>query len=72
MRPRESPDGPSITVDVEDAFGNIVTNDGSKVALAVASGPGIHGNIGRSGQQRHRHVQQRYARHRRELYPDRQ
>ena len=33
-------DSPSITVDVEDQFGNIVTSDSSNVTLAVASGPG--------------------------------
>jgi autotransporter-associated beta strand protein len=31
---------PSITVDVEDEFGNIVTGDSSDVTLAAASGPG--------------------------------
>src|ERR1700678_1654465 len=30
----------SITVDVEDPFGNIVTTDSSTVTLSVASGPG--------------------------------
>ena len=34
-------DSPSITVEVEDQFGNIVTSDSSNVTLAVASGPGI-------------------------------
>ena len=33
-------DSPSIVVDVEDQFGNIVTSDSSSVALTVASGPG--------------------------------
>jgi autotransporter-associated beta strand protein len=33
-------DNPSIVVDVEDQFGNIVTNDSSNVTLTVASGPG--------------------------------
>ena len=33
-------DSPSIVVDVEDQFGNIVTSDSSNVTLAVASGPG--------------------------------
>ena len=33
-------DSPSIAVDLEDQFGNIVTADGSNVTLAVASGPG--------------------------------
>ena len=33
-------DSPSITVEVEDQFGNIVTSDSSNVTLAVASGPG--------------------------------
>ena len=33
-------DSPSITVDVEDPFGNIVTTDSSNVTLSVASGPG--------------------------------
>ena len=33
-------DSPSIVVDVEDQFGNIVTTDSSSVTLAVASGPG--------------------------------
>ena len=33
-------DSPSITVDVEDQFGNIVASDSSSVTLAVASGPG--------------------------------
>ena len=33
-------DSPSIVVDVEDPFGNIVTTDSSNVTLAVASGPG--------------------------------
>ncbi len=31
---------PSIVVDVEDQFGNIVTTDGSNVTLAAATGPG--------------------------------
>ncbi len=31
---------PSIVVDVEDAFGNIVTSNSSNVTLAVATGPG--------------------------------
>ena len=34
---------PSITVDVEDQFGNIVTSDGSNVTLAVNTGPGSIG-----------------------------
>ncbi|MGD0387444.1 MAG: hypothetical protein ABSC42_00700 [Tepidisphaeraceae bacterium] len=33
-------DSPSIVVDVEDQFGNLVTSDSSNVALSVASGPG--------------------------------
>ncbi len=33
-------DAPSIVVDVEDQFGNIVTSNGSNVTLAVATGPG--------------------------------
>ena len=33
-------DSPSITVEVEDQFGNIVTTDSSNVTLTVASGPG--------------------------------
>ena len=33
-------DSPSITVEVEDPFGNIVTTDSSSVTLTVASGPG--------------------------------
>jgi plastocyanin len=33
-------DSPSIIVDVEDQFGNIVTTNGSNVTLSVASGPG--------------------------------
>jgi autotransporter-associated beta strand protein len=33
-------DSPSVVVDVEDQFGNIVTSDSSNVTLAVASGPG--------------------------------
>ena len=33
-------DSPSIVVDVEDQFGNVVTTDSSSVTLAVASGPG--------------------------------
>ena len=37
---RRSRDSPSITVDVEDQFGNLVTTDSSNVTLAVASGPG--------------------------------
>jgi hypothetical protein len=31
---------PSVTVEVEDQFSNVVTSDGSMVTLAVASGPG--------------------------------
>ena len=31
---------PSVTVDVEDQFGNVVTSDNSNVTLSVASGPG--------------------------------
>jgi len=34
-------DSPSIVVDVEDQFGNIVTSNSSNVTLAVASGPGV-------------------------------
>ena len=34
-------DSPSIVVDVEDPFGNIVTSDSSNVTLAVASGPEV-------------------------------
>ena len=30
---------PSVTVKVEDKFGNVVTSDGSKVTIAVSSGP---------------------------------
>jgi hypothetical protein len=33
-------ESPSIIVDVEDQYGNIVTTDNSTVTLAVASGPG--------------------------------
>ena len=33
-------DSPSIIVDVEDAFGNLVSTDGSNVTLSVANGPG--------------------------------
>ena len=33
-------DSPSITIEVEDQFGNIVTTDSSNVTLSVASGPG--------------------------------
>jgi hypothetical protein len=33
-------DSPSIVVDVEDQFGNVVTGNSSTVTLAVASGPG--------------------------------
>jgi len=33
-------ESPSIVVDVEDQYGNIVTNDASNVTLAVAGGPG--------------------------------
>ena len=39
-RHRRVADSPSITVEVEDQFGNIVTTDSSNVTLAVASGPG--------------------------------
>ena len=38
-------DSPSIVVDVEDQFGNIVTSDSSNVTLAVASGPGSASGI---------------------------
>jgi hypothetical protein len=31
---------PSVTVAVEDAFGNVITNDASTVTVAVATGPG--------------------------------
>jgi len=31
---------PSVTVDVEDAFGNLMTTDSSTVTIAIASGPG--------------------------------
>ena len=34
---------PSITVDVEDQFGNVVTGDGSNVTLSVDTGPGAIG-----------------------------
>ncbi len=66
-------DSPSIVVDVEDQFGNIVSTDSSNVTLAVATGPGKrqrHVDGGR--QQRRGHLQQREARHRRHLHIDRQ
>ena len=34
---------PSITVDVEDQFGNVVTSDSSSVTLSIHSGPGAIG-----------------------------
>jgi hypothetical protein len=34
-------DSPSIVVDIEDQFGNIVTSDSSSVTIAVATGPGL-------------------------------
>ena len=34
---------PSITVDVEDQYGNLVTGDGSNVTLSINSGPGSIG-----------------------------
>ncbi|MGA3068008.1 MAG: hypothetical protein ABSF29_14280, partial [Tepidisphaeraceae bacterium] len=37
------PDNPSIVVDVEDQYGNIVTTDNSNVILTVATGPGTLG-----------------------------
>ncbi len=45
-------ESPSITVEVEDQFGNLVTTDNSNVTLAVASGPG----------KRHRHTDRRCRR----------
>jgi uncharacterized repeat protein (TIGR03803 family) len=33
-------DSPSIVVDVEDQFGNLVTSDSSNITLAIATGPG--------------------------------
>ena len=50
---------PSIVVDVEDQFGNIVTTDGSNVTLAAATGPGAVRHIDGRGEQRRRHLQQR-------------
>jgi uncharacterized repeat protein (TIGR03803 family) len=38
-----SADSPSIVVDVEDQYGNIVTSDSSNVTLAINSGPGSIG-----------------------------
>ena len=35
-----TPISPPVVVDVEDAFGNLVTTDSSDVTLSVASGPG--------------------------------
>ncbi len=46
------PESPSIVVDVEDQFGNIVTADNSNVTLAVSSGPGSrHRHLNRGGHQ---------------------
>ena len=39
---------PSIVVEVEDQFGNIITTDASTISLAVESGPGSAGGIGDS------------------------
>ena len=66
-------DSPSIVVDVEDPFGNIVTTDSSNVMLSVASGPGsLSGTLDDGRQQRHRHLQQREVRHGGQLHPHRQ
>ena len=66
-------DSPSIVVDVEDPFGNIVTSDSSSVTLAVASGPGKRQrHIDGGGQRRHRHVRQCEVRYGGQLHPGRQ
>ena len=66
-------DSPSIVVDVEDQFGNIVTSDSSNVTLSVATGPGDTVRYSDScRQQWHCHLQQHQARRRRQLHPDRQ